>query len=56
MLKDCTMMKNFVTSEALSLGGKPKGDLGGKDMAPIPVEAVVTTIFGLPCPGPGDAT
>jgi hypothetical protein len=35
-LKDCTIIKNFMTSWALSRGRKPEGDLGGKDMTPIP--------------------
>jgi hypothetical protein len=29
-LKDCTMIKNFMTSGALSRGKKPEGDLAGK--------------------------
>jgi hypothetical protein len=35
------MMKNFMTSGALSRGKKPKGDSGGKGSAPDPGEEVV---------------
>jgi hypothetical protein len=43
-LKDCTMMKNFMTSRALSKGKKPKGDPGGKDVAPF-LRGVVMMIY-----------
>jgi hypothetical protein len=45
MLKDCTMMKNFMMSGAFSKGRKPGGDLGGKSAVPIPEEVEVMTIF-----------
>jgi hypothetical protein len=45
-LKNYTMMKNFMTSRALSRGRKPEGDPGGKDAAPTPGEVSVMTIFG----------
>jgi hypothetical protein len=32
------MMKNFMTSGALSKGKKPEGDPGGKGVAPFPRE------------------
>jgi hypothetical protein len=35
-LKDCTMMKNFMTSGALSEGKKLEVDLGRKGVASIP--------------------
>jgi hypothetical protein len=44
-LKDCTMMKNFMTLGAFSKSRKPGGDPGGKSAAPIPGEAGVMTIF-----------
>jgi hypothetical protein len=34
-LKDCTIMKKFMTSGAFSKGRKPGGDPGGKSVAPI---------------------
>jgi hypothetical protein len=45
-LKDCTMMKKFMTSGTLSKGSKPGGDPGGKSVAPFLREAEVMTIFG----------
>jgi hypothetical protein len=45
-LKDCTMMKIFMTSGALSKGMKPEGDPSGKGMTSDPGEAVVMTIYG----------
>jgi hypothetical protein len=45
-LKDCTMMKKFMTSWAFSKGRKPKADPGRKGATPIPGEAEVMTIFG----------
>jgi hypothetical protein len=44
-----------MTSGALSKGRKLEGDLGGKDVTLIPVEAVVMTIFNRPCPSSRDA-
>jgi hypothetical protein len=43
-LKDCTMMKNFMTSGALSKGEKPEGDPGGKGAVPFPEEEAVMAI------------
>jgi hypothetical protein len=45
-LKDCTMMKNFMTSGAPSWGRNPEGDLNVKDATPVPGEVVVVTILG----------
>jgi hypothetical protein len=45
-LKDCTMIKKFMTSGAPSRGSKLGGNPGGKSAAPIPEEAEVMTIFG----------
>jgi hypothetical protein len=44
-LKDCTMIRKFMTSGALFQGKKPEGDLGRKGMAPALREAVVMKIF-----------
>jgi hypothetical protein len=44
-LKECTIMKNFMTSGAFSKGRKPREDPGGKCVAPIPGEAKVMSIF-----------
>jgi hypothetical protein len=44
-LKDCTMMKKFMTSGAFSKGKKPRGDPDGKRVPPIPGEAEIMTIF-----------
>jgi hypothetical protein len=35
-LKECTMMKNYMTMGALAIGKKPEGDLVGKAAAPFP--------------------
>jgi hypothetical protein len=37
-LKDCTMMKIFMTSGTPSKGDKSGGEKGGKSVAPIPRE------------------
>jgi hypothetical protein len=39
------MMKNFMTSGALSKGKKPEGDPGGKGVAPFPREEAVMSIY-----------
>jgi hypothetical protein len=39
------MRKNFMTSAALSKCRRPKEDLGGKDVTPIPEEVAIMTIF-----------
>jgi hypothetical protein len=39
-LKDCTVMKNFMTSRAFSKGRKLGEDPGGKGAAPIPGDAM----------------
>jgi hypothetical protein len=38
------MVKKFMTLGAFSKGSKPGGDLGGKDVAPIPGEAKIMTV------------
>jgi hypothetical protein len=45
-LKDCTIIKKFMTSGAPSKGSKPGGDPRGKSATPILGEAEVMTIFG----------
>jgi hypothetical protein len=47
-LKECTMMKNFLTSGALSMGKKPEGDQGKRGMTPFPREEVVMSIYSGP--------
>jgi hypothetical protein len=49
-LKECTMMKNFMASRALSMGKKPEGEPGGKAVTPFPGEEVVMSIYGGPVP------
>jgi hypothetical protein len=49
-LKECTMMKNFMTSGDHSKGKKPKGDLGKKGPTPFPGEEAVISIYGGPVP------
>jgi hypothetical protein len=44
-LKDCTMMKNFMTLGALSMGKKPEEDPGGKGAVYDPGEAVSMIIY-----------
>jgi hypothetical protein len=43
-LKECTMMKNFMTSGALTKGNEPEGDPGKKGVTPFPKEEVVMVI------------
>jgi hypothetical protein len=45
-LKERTMMKNFVTSGALSKGKKTEGDQGGRGATPFLGEEVVLMIYG----------
>jgi hypothetical protein len=44
-LKDCTMMKNFMTSGAHSKGKKPEGDPGGKGMSSFPGKVAAMMIY-----------
>jgi hypothetical protein len=44
-LKDCTMMKNFLTFGALSKGKNPEGDPGEKGVARFPREEAVMMIY-----------
>jgi hypothetical protein len=45
-LRDCSMMKKFMMSGALSRDDKPGGDLGGTSVTPIPDEAEIMAISG----------
>jgi hypothetical protein len=55
-VKNCTMMKNFMTSGALSRGKKPEGEPRGRWATLKPEEAAVMTIVGWPHPSPGDTS
>jgi hypothetical protein len=44
-IKKCNMMKNFITSGALTKGKEPEGDPGGKGMTPFPTEEAVMAIY-----------
>jgi hypothetical protein len=46
------MMKNFMTTGALTKGKEPKGDPGGKSVTPYPEEEAVMVIYGS-CPRRG---
>jgi hypothetical protein len=53
-LKECGMMKNFMTTGALTKGKEPKGDSGRKGVTPYPEEEVVMVIYdGCPTGGAG---
>jgi hypothetical protein len=49
-MKECAVMKNFVTSGAHSKGKKPEGDPSGKGSTPLPGEDMVMSIYGRPVP------
>jgi hypothetical protein len=49
-LIECTMMKNYMTSGALTNGKKPEGDPAQKVTAPFPREEAVMSIYGGPVP------
>jgi hypothetical protein len=49
-LKECTMMKNSMTTENLARNKKPEGDSAGKAATPFPEEKVVMSIYGGPTP------
>jgi hypothetical protein len=44
-VKDCSMMKNYMTTRALVKGKKPKGDTPGKATVPFPGEKAVMSIY-----------
>jgi hypothetical protein len=47
-MKECTMMKNYMTTETFAKGKKPEGDPAGKAAAPFPEEKAVMLIYGGP--------
>jgi hypothetical protein len=49
-LKECTMMKNYMTTRTFARGKKPEGDLTRKVVAPLPKEKAVMSIYGGPAP------
>jgi hypothetical protein len=49
-LKECTMMKNCMTTWTFAKGKKPDGDSTGKVVTPFPEEKVVMSIYGGPTP------
>jgi hypothetical protein len=49
-LKECSMMKNYMTMGALMKGQKPKDDAAGKVTTPFPEEKEVMSIYGGPIP------
>jgi hypothetical protein len=49
-LKECTMLRYFMTSGALSKGKKPKGGPGGHVATTFLGEEVVMSIYGGPVP------
>jgi hypothetical protein len=46
MLKECTMVNNYMTTGTFAKGKKPDGDSSGKAVAPFPNEKVVMLIYG----------
>jgi hypothetical protein len=51
-LKDCSMMKNFVSSGSLTRDKDPEEDLSDRDTTPFPREDVVMTAYDRhPLPG-----
>jgi hypothetical protein len=51
-LKDCDMMRNFMTSGTLTRDKECEEDPGRRDVTPFPEEDVVTTVHdGCPLPG-----
>jgi hypothetical protein len=49
-LKECTMMKNYMTMRTFARGKKPEDDSTGKASAPFPKEKVVMSIYSGPPP------
>jgi hypothetical protein len=47
-LKECTMMKNYMTTKTFARGTKPKGDLARKAANPYLEEKAVMLIYGRP--------
>jgi hypothetical protein len=51
-MKECTMMKNYMTTKTFARGKKPEGDSAGKAAAPFPIKKAVMSIYGGPAPPP----
>jgi hypothetical protein len=49
-LKECTMIKNYMTTRTFAKGKRPEGDSAGKVAAPFPEEKAVMSIYGGPAP------
>jgi hypothetical protein len=49
-LKECTMMKNYMTTGNLARSKKPEGDSAGKTTTPFPEEKAAMSIYGGPAP------
>jgi hypothetical protein len=49
-LKECSMMKNYMTKGTFAKGKKSEGDLAGKVIAHFPEEKAVMSIYGGPAP------
>jgi hypothetical protein len=45
-VKECTMMKNYMTTGTFARSKKPEGDSTGKATAPFPKKKVVMSIYG----------
>jgi hypothetical protein len=52
MLKDCTMMKNYMTTGTFARSKKPEGDPARKVASPFPEEKTVMSIYAGPAPPP----
>jgi hypothetical protein len=51
-LKECTMMKNYMTTGTFAKGKKPEGGPVGKAATPFPEEKAVMLIYSGPTPPP----
>jgi hypothetical protein len=49
-LKECTMMKNYMTTGTFPKGKRPEGISAGKVATPFPEEKAVMSIYGGPAP------
>jgi hypothetical protein len=49
-LKECTMMKNYMTTGTFARGKKPEGDPEGKAKAPFLEEKATMSIYDGPAP------
>jgi hypothetical protein len=49
-LKECTMVKNYMTMGTFAGSKKLEGDSAGKAVAPFPEEKAVMSIYGGPAP------